>query len=66
MRCIQTKHLQDNYQYWIGQLKEMKNAPEREHAAVGETGGSLSGAQVALEEIAETEVESEHGNELHP
>lgn len=60
MKCIQSKHLQDNYEYWIGQLREIKHAP-----SVAETVASpLTVPQVALEEIVETEVESEQSNEL--
>lgn len=58
--CSQTKHLQENYDYWIAQLKEMKSAAEREAALAGDV--SLGQAST-LEEIAETELESEHDND---
>ena len=61
MCCIQTKHLQDNYDYWIAQLKEIKNASEREQPVPAD-----ATTTVTLEEIAETEIESEHDNELLP
>lgn len=67
VNCIQTKHLQDNYEFWIGQLKEKKSSIEklsscgeesRVNPTIGGGGGSVA-LQAGLEEIIETEIESE-------
>ena len=61
VKWIQTKHLQDNYEYWIGQLKEVR----------GETSSTVSlvtstSVQAVLEEIVENEIESEQNTGQMP
>ncbi len=59
VRCVQTKHLQDNYNYWIYQLKEMKSG-----SCAGESAGNQQ--QQTQPQIEQTEALTDQSSPTPP
>lgn len=60
VRCVQTKHLQDNYNYWIYQLKEMKSG-----SCAGESAGNQQ-QQQQQPQIEQTEALTDQSSPTPP